>query len=77
MDHILQQLYHCYCSPQDGMENWADYIHENFNGDIKGLGVHNLSIQLLLWWSVVNTVVMSLTPVILSLAIGIYYQKVH
>jgi hypothetical protein len=59
------------------MENWADYIHKNFNGSSEGPGEGNFSIQLLLGWSVVKIVVMSLTPVILSLAIGTYYQKVH
>lgn len=59
------------------MENWADYIHKNFNGNSEGPGEDNLSIQLLLGWSVVKIVIMSLTPVILSLAIRIYYQKVY
>jgi hypothetical protein len=59
------------------MEDWADWIAANLNKGSPGPRHGELSIQLLLTWSVFKIVIMCLSPVALSLVIGIYYQAVH
>jgi hypothetical protein len=59
------------------MEDWADWMVYNLNKGSPDPKDAELSIQLLLTWSVFKIVIMSLSPVVLSLVIGIYYQAIH
>jgi len=57
--------------------DWAVWISENLNRGLPNPKDAQLSIQLLLTWSVSKIVIMSLSPVVLSLVIGIIYQVVY
>jgi hypothetical protein len=74
---VIQHLYLSYRASEDDMGDWIDRIHQSLNRGRGDPGAGGYSIELVLGWSVVKIVIIALTPVILSLIIGIYYQQVH
>ncbi|KAF2496035.1 hypothetical protein BU16DRAFT_560885 [Lophium mytilinum] len=82
MDHktemILQSFYHDYnlkSAKKDYEDRWAKWVHKSFNSCSLDPGDGKLALQLVLRWSPLKITAYVSTPVILSLAIGIWYMK--
>ncbi|KAK1623701.1 hypothetical protein BDP81DRAFT_484658 [Colletotrichum phormii] len=74
----LQLLLHTYKQwrvPENIALAWADWIHQEFNNDSHAVLIGKYSLEIVLGWSVTRIVVVILTPVLLSLVIGLWFNS--
>ncbi|KAK1691043.1 hypothetical protein BDP55DRAFT_690774 [Colletotrichum godetiae] len=74
----LQLLLHTYKQwrvPEHIALAWADWIHQEFNNDSHDVLIGKYSLELVLGWSITRIVVVILTPVVLSLVIGLWFNS--
>lgn len=74
----LSALYWAYCLGAKDTGDWTTWIQKSFNeGSInpREYNEHSLSLEIILGWSLIRISVVVLTPVVLSLAIGIWFQS--
>jgi hypothetical protein len=75
----LTSLYGAYGSWTLDKEDWAMWIHESLNYDcFDPLGIpleHTLSLEIVLGWSLFRISVVILAPILLSLALGLWFQS--
>lgn len=71
----LAELYRNYrTEKQDYQDRWMDWIHQNFNGGSMNPEMGIYALQLRLKWSPIKLVIWSMFPILLSLAIGLWYM---
>ncbi|OCK78265.1 hypothetical protein K432DRAFT_394937 [Lepidopterella palustris CBS 459.81] len=75
-ERILAEFYSDYKSSKNegDDERWIDWIHENLNKKSYDPRIGRLSLQVILSWSIFRITTITLTPIILSLTIGIWYM---
>jgi hypothetical protein len=74
----LSDLQWAYHSGAKNAREWTTWIQESFNknsNDPRRDREHSLSLEIVLGWSPIRISLIVLTPVILSLAIGIWFQS--
>ncbi|KAI3538433.1 hypothetical protein CSPX01_09570 [Colletotrichum filicis] len=74
----LQLLLHTYKKwrvPEHIAVAWGDWIHEELNSDSHDVLKGKFSLELVLGWSVSRIAVVILIPVVLSLAIGLWFNS--
>lgn len=71
----IQELYRDYRTlDKDYGHRWLDWIHLNFNNGSLDPANGTYSLQLVLSWSPVKIIFWGIAPIILSLAIGLWYM---
>ncbi|KKA19094.1 hypothetical protein T310_6947 [Rasamsonia emersonii CBS 393.64] len=75
-ERVLLEFYRDYKSLRNDVEDrWGDWVHEKFNNGSTDPGQGRYSLQLVLRWSVGRITIYVTAPIILSLAIGIWYMQ--
>ncbi|KXH69364.1 hypothetical protein CSAL01_07106 [Colletotrichum salicis] len=72
---LLLRTYKQWRVPEHIALAWADWIHQEFNSDSHDVLIGKYSLELVLGWSVTKIVVVILTPVVLSLVIGLWFNS--
>jgi len=71
----LAELYRSYrTEKRDYQDRWMTWIHANFNNGSNNPKDGTYTLQLLLQWSPIKLIIWSLVPILLSLAIGLWYM---
>jgi hypothetical protein len=74
----LSNLLWAYRSGAKDPRDWTTWIHKSMNGESTNPQknpLHGLSLEIALGWSPIRISIVVLTPVILSLVIGIWFQS--
>lgn len=60
--------------PRDYGDHWMEFVRRHFNGGDDTSKKERYALQLVLRWSTTKIAIYGLTPILLSLAIGFWYQ---